>query len=347
MANKTFKKQILRFGRWEHEAAPNGVLEITKEYAQKLVDNFQRSPFAPVVRGHQPDERLNEDTSLIVSKNIQGLDIDDEGVNALLAMDEGETEKYNDVSVSIDPAYTDHETGEELGPLLRHVALVVNPYIKGLKPFIAMGEQNNLIISLSEIMAKKDNTKVNLEDETKEEVTEKTEEVEETTEEVETPTEPEKEETETEEEKPEETEEKPVEASEDSIATIQAYEKKISELEKTIAAKEAEAKYVELLDAGKVTPAVKDVVVNLYMSSKSEINLSDGKKVSIESQLNELFTKLPASYELGERGIDIEAQEKETRIKSELRELHPEMSEKEFNKWYSQHEKTIQNNLSK
>lgn len=357
MALKTLKKQILRLGTWQHDAAPNGKLEVTSDYIQKLVDNFEKSPFAPVTRGHQPDEKLAEDTSLIVSKNIKGLEIDDEGLNALMEIEEAELDKYNDVSVSIDPDYVDHETGLELGPLLRHVALVPNPFIKGLKAFVAMGEEHNLIINLSEIMAKKDTTKVELEDETKKVAPESTEEpVEEapeveTPKEVEAPVEPEEEVEDPKVKEPAKPEEKPVEASE-TVATIQAYEKRISELEKTISAKEAEAKYVELLDAGKVTPAVKDVVVNLYMSSKSEINLADGKTVSIKSQLDDLFSKLPASIELGERGIDVEAQEKEGRIKSELRKLpaHVNKTDKEFEDWYSKNEKSIQSaqdNLSK
>ena len=152
---KTIKKQILRYGEWDHEDAPDGKLVIDKSFAKKLVNNFKKIPFAPVIRGHDEDA-AEKNTELIVSKNVDSLEFDDNGVNAVMKIDPKEIEKYNDVSAAMDMEYTDHESGKFLGPVLRHVAMVMNPYLKGLNPFAVLGDSNNLIINLSDIMKKKD-----------------------------------------------------------------------------------------------------------------------------------------------------------------------------------------------
>lgn len=148
---QTLKKQILRFGQWNHPNAKDGVLNIDKSYAQKLVDNWSRSPFAPVTRGHNADPVLEQNPNLVITKNIKGLEMDDNGVNAVLDIDEQELDKYNDVSASIDENGVDHETNESIGPVLRHVAMVMNPFIKKLDPFVPLGEPGNIVINLSEV----------------------------------------------------------------------------------------------------------------------------------------------------------------------------------------------------
>lgn len=350
-----YKKQILRLGKWHHPAAKGGVLNITRAYIKKLEDNFNISPFVPVIRSHAQENEVEKNPELIISKNILSLEADDSGLNAYLDIDPKELEKYNDVSVSIDEQYTDHETDKFIGPMLKHLAFVTNPFIKGLNPFLALGEKaSNLIINLSEIMAnetevttpvtetvenveqvvtaaepEKETVEETVVDETKVEIVEETKA--ESKEEVET--EPAKEEPE-------------VEASE--TATLQ---KKIAELSEQIskqnlelAEKAAEAKYVALRDTGKATPAVKEEIMQLYMTT-SEVNLSDGSKKSTTDILDSLFAKLPKVIDLAEHGVNTEAETSEipTAMLAELRELptNKKKSDEEFANYIEKNKKIL------
>ncbi|GAG75233.1 unnamed protein product, partial [marine sediment metagenome] len=138
-----FKKQILRFGKWYHEDAPGGVLDITKKYAQKLVDNFKKgvieNVFVPFK--HSDDPRDN-------TGNVLTLSLTKDGIDAVLEVDNKankliKEKKVKGVSASIDPEYMDYETGEEFGPVIRHVALVMEPYVKKLKSYIPLSEDKN------------------------------------------------------------------------------------------------------------------------------------------------------------------------------------------------------------
>lgn len=335
---KTYKKQVLRYGKWKHPSAKNGVLNITKGYIKTIANNFKRSPFAPVVRGHNADHALETNPQLIINKNIKGLEIDDKGLNAIMDIEDKELEKYNDVSVSIDPNYTDHETGKFVGPLLKHVAMVVNPYIKGLNPFIAMGEDTNLIINLSEIMTNTKSTDVNLEDTASEET--KSKEAEEAkAEETKEAEVTDKTEDKTSEEKPEETkepeattedEESKVETSEKLKARIATLEEKVNLQEKDIAEKEAEAKVIKLSEEGKVIPVTANVVKELYLQSSTEVNLSDGSNKSIGSLLDELFEKMPRAIDFTEKGVNVETGEIDSGILAGIRRMHPKKTDAEF-----------------
>ena len=367
---KTIKKQILRYGEWKHPKAPNGKLRIDKDFAKKLVDNFKKIPFAPVIRGHNETE-AEKDTRLIVSKNVNGIDFDDDGINAIMDIQPEEIEKYNDVSASITMDYEDHETGQNLGPVLKHIAMVMNPYIKGLKPFVEMGESDTLIINLSDIMSKKDIKKdqVELEDtaseetaseETKAEDTE-TEETEEAIDQVETTDATEEtEDTEEAEEATEESEEEPVEevAEVEASEDAEALKKRVIELEEQVFKQnminrqmEAEKKFIELSDAGKVTPAVKDIVMNLYMAKDNVVNLSDGKSTSVTELLDAMFEKLPTYVELGEQGVNTELGEIAPNLKSDLiakwRQQNPRLSDEELQEKFTKYEGTIKASAAK
>lgn len=316
-----YKKQILRFGKWKHANAPGGVLEITKDYGKKLINNFKRSPFSPVLRGHNEDE-AEKNPDLIVTKNIDGLKLEDDGVYAEFDMDKKELDKYNDVSVGINSNYTDKETGSFLGPVLRHIALVTNPYIKGLKTFTQLSEEKGLFnILLSEINMEKDKN-LNLED-TKEDTKVDAEETK--SEDAENAdagkgedadaegTDPKKnadagdsEEPKkgTEEEAGDAKEGEDVETSEGLKAKMLELEEKIAKQEHVIKLKDAETKFNDLLNAGKITPAQKDAFIELSTVNTGMIELSDGKTVS--ELVTELIEKGPQLVEFGERGIDVE-----------------------------------------
>lgn len=342
--SKKFRKQVLRYGKWLHPSAKDGVLEITPEYVEKLVNNFKKNPYVPVLRSHIDNSVAEQNPELIVSKNIESLEKTDKGMDAVFEAPTNIIDKYNDVSARIEPDYTDHETGEILGDVLSHVALVVNPFIKKLDPFVALQEQKaSYVINLSDIQTMENKkSKVELEDEVKTEVetevketetdeveVEKTEDkTEETTEE--TKETEEKEEAETEEveaevkEESEEKSEEKTETEESAKPTEETGEKvkettetsdvqkKIVELEEIIAkqnrdlvARDAESRYVELSNQGKVTPAVKEEVIALY-TAKTSIDLADGTQKGIKEILDSLFEKLPKIIDFEEKGVDAE-----------------------------------------
>jgi len=298
---KKFEKQILRLGKWNHPAAPNGILTITKKYCKKLADNFKVTPFAPITRGHVSNEELEKNPYLIISKNIKNLKVKDDGLYAVMEVDEKEIDKYNDVSVSIAPEYTNKETGKTIGDVIRHVAMVVNPYIKQMKPFVALSEDDGYLINLSEItnMKKIDKAEIKMEEteEVVEEVKTETAELDETVkveaeeiekEEVETPAEEEtevesdeestKEETteieaEVEAEVEESEDEKEVEPEEEEASVEEVSEPEEAELsEKT--SEELKADIVELQDT---IEKQNKALVEGKIEKAYELLLSDGK----------------------------------------------------------------------
>lgn len=345
---KLFEKQILRLGKWNHPNAPKGILEITKDFLLKIVDNFKKSPFAPIKRGHVKSSEAERNPNLIVSNNIKGLDLKDDGLYATMELDQQELEKYNDVSCEIDMDAEDHETGEKIGAALRGVALITDPYIKNLNPFIPLEEDNNVLINLSEITEMdEDNKKDEAElEETKEAESKEESPVEEP--EVVKPEEEVSEEVKTEETKPDEeaTDEPKAEDSEKK-ETVEAsdLQKRIVELEEKLAKQEselirtnAESKFNKLLKEGKITPAQKDTFIQLSMASDSIIELSDGKKSNVGELLNELFEKAPKLIEFEEQGVDKESTgEEEDKIKVALRERRSDLTEKEFEKLWEKY----------
>ena len=151
---------MLRYGTWNYG---KDKLNIDENLVNQLKQNFLHSPFAPVTRGHIDQEEMEKNPYLIVSKNIKGLEIKDDGLYASMELDDQDLEKYNDVSVSIEPNYENHENGKDMGWILKHVALVTNPFIKGLKPFTELQESHNILINLSEIKDMDDKTTKDIE----------------------------------------------------------------------------------------------------------------------------------------------------------------------------------------
>jgi len=320
LMKKTVQKQILRYGEWKNPNAKNGVLSITRDYIQQLVDNFKHTPFVPVLRGHVANNDAEANTNLIISKNIQDLAMDDEGLNATFEVDEEELEKYNDVSASIDEAYENHETGDVIGATLKHIALVVDPYIKGLRNFALLKDKVNYLINLSEITMKKEKSKTELAEEpvkveaevvkteTTTETEPETEKVEETVE-VATVVEPEAEAK----EEPVKTEETVVEVKEETVdsaelqKTILDLQEQIKSRDAEIVSAKAQTRYIELRDAGKATPAMEDAVKSLYQSSSTVVNLADGCKKTTGELLDQLFEKMPQIISFGEQGVNTEA----------------------------------------
>lgn len=348
---KTVEKQILRYGEWNHPHAKNGKLSITKDYVSQIIKNFTHTPFVPVLRGHVDNSEAEKNPDLVVSKNIKELKADEKGLNAVFEIEESELEKYNDVSASIDESYENHETGNVIGATLKHIALVIDPYMKGLNHFVPLQDKMNYLIHLSEItMAKEEKTPevetvANLE-EVKEEVVEET-----TTTEV---TEPEKKEeavVETEVVEPETTPETPeveVEKTETKSETVDSSEtqKEIVSLQEQLkqqnielADLKAEKKVVSLKEAGKVTPAMEEAVKVLYKNASSTVNLADGSVKTTSDLLDEMFSKMPTIVNFGERGVNLESVNEDTStLKSGMIELwrkqYPNLSDAQLEEKY-------------
>lgn len=177
LADKKYKKQILRYGKWLYEDAPDGEFEVTPDNAKVLVDNFNKKTVenVPVTRGHVTQEEMDKNPKLIAGY-VEELEIQDDGVYAVIktADDDADEEietKYKNVSVSIDSNYQDHETGSMMGWVMRHLALTTEPYIKALNPnFIALSDEyDKKIVSINLEDAEQDN-KEEVKTEAKEEV---------------------------------------------------------------------------------------------------------------------------------------------------------------------------------
>lgn len=371
---KLYRKEILRTGKWIHPSAPKGILEVTKEYLSQLVENFKKTPFVPVLRGHVSNIEAEKNPALILNKNINKLSVEGEKLYAEMEIDEKELNNYNDVSVSIDPEYIDKESGKNIGAVLRHVAAVVNPYIKGMEGFTMLSENDkNYLINLSEIQSmtkQKDliTPEVELEETKVEEIKVETEEVK-----VEQVV-PEKVESEVSEESKEEVVETPeaeatpepvveqvaeevaevptedsekveetpvVEAPEsEDLSEIQRLQLELAEAKAKLTTKEAEEAYNVLLSEGRVFPSMKEEIILLHENGKSTIDLADGS-VSLSEVLMRLLNKYPKLVNLEEVGVnevDAEVSEEDT-IKAEIKTLpeHAKKTDEEFTAWWEKY----------
>jgi len=365
---RKYKKEILRAGKWMHPNAPKGILEVTTDYLKELMDNFKITPFVPVLRGHISNLEAEKNPALILNKNINKLSIEGEKLFAEMEIEEKELDKYNDVSVSIDPEYIDKESGKNVGAVLRHVAAVMNPYIKGMEGFTMLSENDkNYLINLSEIQSmaktkdpitpvveleevKVEETKTESEEAIVEKVTteevepkvseESKKEVAETPEAVETPAEAVEEVVETPaevvEEVPAEDSEKKeeIEASELSeTSEIQKLQIELAELKATLKGEEAEKAFNVLLSEGRILPSQKEGFILAHKEGGATVDLAEGA-VSLSEVLVGLFQKNPVLINLEEVGVnEVDAEpSEEDKIKAEIKALptHAKKSDEEW-----------------
>lgn len=358
MAKKIIEKQILRMGMWHHPNAPNGEFKIDKDFCSKIVQNYSVTPFAPVLRGHVENKDAEANPYLIVSKNILGLEARDDGLWGKMELDETELEKYNDVSARIKPAYVDRETGKDIGPVLEHVALVLNPFIKKLKPFaeINASENNSYIINLSDISNmseedKKETTTVEKEDVNTEKATETVaEKAEEKTEVTEKKEEPQAESTTVENEK-KETSLSDTNQDKSTDVLLAEYSEKIKELEQQVNMQSAEREFDGLLRDGKILPSQKNEFISLSMISEKVIDLSDNESKSVGELLKSFFAKAPKVINFSEEGVNVEEgvnnSELPSRVVKELRARRPRLSDEEFASWLEKNKETYIKALKK
>lgn len=364
-AKRPFKKEVLKVGEWNYKGAPGGKLKFTREKLQTFAENFKKhNPFIPVIRGHQPQKRVEENPNLIIASNILDMQVEGDSLFATWEMEPEEAEKYADISVSIQPDYEDHRTGEQVGDIIEHIAMVVSPYLKNLSSFVPLGERAHepYLICLSEITMSEESNKV---EETVETPVVEVEAPKAETEAPELPAETkaeEKEEQTTEEvvaelEKREEVvEEKPVEevpatpseSSEDVKAQLAEALTQLAEANKKLRASDAEGLYNKLLSEGRITPAAKQEFITLAeFGAEQTIQLSD-KTISFSDAFVSFLNKLPKVINLKERGIVTE--DKPSKVSVEFREQlfadqklrNPNLTEEELDKYIDENLETLQ-----
>ena len=138
---KLWRKQILRFGSWKHPDNSEIEFEITPSVVKQIIANFVSGvpTEAPVVLTHSdnPKDKTGNIKSFI--ETPEGLDAvfscDDEVINDRI---EKKADSIPGVSCWLDLNYKDKETGDELGAVVKHVALVNHPYIEGMSGFSAV-----------------------------------------------------------------------------------------------------------------------------------------------------------------------------------------------------------------
>lgn len=137
----SFRKQVLKYGKWYHWDAEKGVLEITKDLVKKIVDNFKQKIIenvsVPLTHTNDPSKNTGNVVDLIQTEK---------GLDAIIEIkDKSIADKIKEglikcVSASIDPNYLVKTSNKFVGPVMLHTALVQEPYIKGMQEFIPLSE---------------------------------------------------------------------------------------------------------------------------------------------------------------------------------------------------------------
>lgn len=144
-----FRKELLRTGTWQHKASKGGVLEVTEDMLNTIVKNFKDkvldNVFVPL--GHPASDDPSKNVGEVVDLEVEpGEKAGVEKLMATLDVKVKDTiKKIKDklikgISASIAENYMKKDTGEYVGPTLFHAALVGEPYIKGMSPFVPLSE---------------------------------------------------------------------------------------------------------------------------------------------------------------------------------------------------------------
>lgn len=315
---KRFKKQICQFGEYVDPNNTSKRMVLDKLFGKRLKENFDNGKYGVVAvpLGHP---RNSSELAAWNRGEMVNMELTDDGINAVIEIRDDETAKsienrnIPDVSMGFEDNYLDKKTGKFVGPLLKHVGLVVDPYIKGMRRFVPLADEVPAVLfSDSQDYEKEDKTmtvKVKNDREFDVEVTyavdgeNKTETVAAGAE-IEVP-------------------EDQAEAVKQQIADAEApkdndKENELSEREKALADREAalaekeaaaakrdaEAKFNKLLSDGKVVPAQKDAFMALSEASSTEIHLSDDETKTVDTLLSEFIEASPKLNLTDEKGTD-------------------------------------------
>ena len=315
---KRFKKQICQFGEYVDPNNTSKRMVLDKLFGKRLKENFDNGKYGVVAvpLGHP---RNSSELAAWNRGEMVNMELTDDGINAVIEIRDDETAKsienrnIPDVSMGFEDNYLDKKTGKFVGPLLKHVGLVVDPYIKGMRRFVPLADEVPAVLfSDSQDYEKEDKTmtvKIKNDREVDVEVTyavdgeNKTETVAAGAE-IEVPGDQ-------------------AEAVKQQIADAEApkdndKENELSEREKALADREAvlaekeaaaakrdaEAKFNKLLSDGKVVPAQKDAFMALSEASSTEIHLSDDETKTVDTLLSEFIEASPKLNLTDEKGTD-------------------------------------------
>jgi hypothetical protein len=318
---------------------PNGgaKMVLDDEFADEVIANFESGKYGAVSvpLGHPKTDiemaEMNRGEVLELKKT-------DDGIEALIEIRDDETvEKIEkrlipDVSMGFSEDYLDKKTGKRVGALLKHVGLVVDPYIKGMTKFVACGEDNACVLfSDKDFNEEGEGMKfVKVENDRKFDIEikyqldgEEVIKVIAAGEELEVP-EDEAENVEkqiADAEEPKEGDESNGELTDDNEkvesnpetvnreaevskreAEIAHREQAVAWREREIARKEAELKFNQLLSDGKAIPAQKEAFLVLSELKNEEIHLSDESTKTVDVLLAEIFDSMPDMRLLSENG---------------------------------------------
>lgn len=138
---RLFKKQVLPLGEWVDPLYPGEKMTFTREFFEQMVDNFKKA-----VVGRVPTPDTHTDATSANKGEVVDVALEDDGLYAFIDVrDEDAAEGIErgttwDVSAKFTDNYQDTKNGIWHGPALLHVALVNNPYIKKMNPFVALAD---------------------------------------------------------------------------------------------------------------------------------------------------------------------------------------------------------------
>jgi hypothetical protein len=152
MTGSMFYKQIVKFGKWVNPLFPVESMELDRKWGEQIVKNFNSGIVGKIPVPLDHTDQVDRNAGEVVK-----LEIKDDGIYGYLDIRRPEVvDDINgglifDVSISFEWDYIDTKDGKSYGPTLLHVALVNNPYLKGMSPFSEFyGELSN---KLSESLA--------------------------------------------------------------------------------------------------------------------------------------------------------------------------------------------------
>lgn len=360
LTKNLFKKQLVRFGAWVDPHNPSRKMILDKKFAENLISNFKQKVInrIPVPLTHTDAPEFN-------TGELVDLSVEEDGLYGTLEIRDEETaDKIRrdliwDVSIGFDEDYIDKRSGKQVGPALLHVALVNNPYLKGMNPFEAVKAALANKVSPGAIMLAEDanqpegdqmgqikndrdfpvKVKVTQDGEEKEVELQPGDELEVSDDQVEGV---EKQIADAEAPKSDEGGEGEGEGSgegsegegkegegseggegeagagegagseggeegeEDKDKELSETKKQLADAQKKLAEKDAEQKFADLLEAGKVLPAHKDKFMELCRAAGSQtVMLSDGKtEANVAELVADLFENGPKLVKFGEDGKD-------------------------------------------
>lgn len=338
---RRYRKMLVKFGSYVDPRDPTKKMVLDKSWAGQLIENFQKHiTHAPVVEGHP---KTSAELLAATRGDLDGMTVDEKGLYGDFSIKKPETADAiddglaKDVSVSFNPNYQDKATGDFIGPLLRHVGLVNDPYITGMEPFQALADDANVIMLSEESkVSKLKNDKeyavkvtvggkeVEVQPGAELEVPEA--ELEAVTKQVTEAVKPEP--TEDEKKAQADKEAADAKAAEDKVkADKEAADKKaaedaknapelsdrekamqveLSETKAKLATRDAEDAYTKLLKDGKIVPAQKDAFLALSTSTTTEVSLSDGTAKPLSELLTNLIEAGPKRISFSEDGRPLE-----------------------------------------